>query len=350
MKTEIPSNILEEYFFRHVQFIDRKSNGDLVGCCPICREGKSWGKKKRFYYSRKHKYFTCKNDAGCPSMDGVGFLKKVGGLTYHEIMDEVKNFGVFDGNDYTSEYKITQSDNSDEDKVEVTLPPLSENIMSIKNPDFFQMQARKEIENRRLDTAVNSVDLYIAKDTTYYDVNSKIHHNRIIIPHKNLEGVLETYQSRSITHKQSQMGRYISCLNAPKTLWGLHSIDYNQKYLVVTEGAFDAFFVKNSVAGAGMELNAVQKKQLQELSVWFDIIWCFDNAFEREGENNVYRDLLSRGEKVFMWGGEFEKYKDFNEYCIDKGVDEITHEQLLEHTYSGESGLKVMDGKTKVIV
>lgn len=347
LKTEVPSNILEDYFFRHVEFATRKSSGDLLGCCPICREGKSYGKKRRFFFSRKHKFFTCKNDSGCPTMDGVGFLKQVCGLTFPEILELIRDSGEFDHKEVLN---FQEGEVKGEEECDISLPPLSRIVTEIKDPDFFERIAISEVEARRLDTAVNRVDLYITKDVPYYDLNSKIHKNRLIIPHKNLDGKLESYQSRALTSKQNELGRYISCLNAPKTLWGLNNIDYGTKELFVLEGAFDAFFVKNSVAGAGMEMNHHQKEQLSELEVWFDLIWCFDNAFEKESENKFYTDLIMSGARVFMWGGDFSKYKDFNEYCVDKGVDEITHEQILEHTYSGQKALKVLDTKTKVVL
>ena len=50
-----------------------------------------------------------------------------------------------------------------------------------------------------------------------------------------------------------------------------------------------------------------------------------------------------------MWGGDFEEVKDINQYAIDKGVDEITHAQLLEHVYSGEGAADMLESKLSKI-
>jgi len=48
---------------------------------------------------------------------------------------------------------------------------------------------------------------------------------------------------------------------------------------------------------------------------------------------------------VFMWGGEFEEVKDINQYAIDMGVNEITHDQLLDHVYSGAEAADMLESK-----
>lgn len=39
----------------------RETNSYLNGCCPVCREGKSWGKRKRLFYFLDEDYIYCHN-------------------------------------------------------------------------------------------------------------------------------------------------------------------------------------------------------------------------------------------------------------------------------------------------
>ena len=46
--------------------------------------------------------------------------------------------------------------------------------------------------------------------------------------------------------------------------------------------------------------------------------------------------VISAGESVVIWPeAEGKKYKDFNDMCIDRGIDEIPVEWLLSNTFTG---------------
>ena len=79
-------------------------------------------------------------------------------------------------------------------------------------------------------------------------------HPRIIIPFKDKEGNLFGYQGRSLARNAKL--RYITIMldeEQPK-IFGLDRIDTN-KSIYITEGPFDATFIKNSVAMAGSDID-----------------------------------------------------------------------------------------------
>jgi hypothetical protein len=46
-----------------------------------------------------------------------------------------------------------------------------------------------------------------------------------------------------------------------------------------------------------------------------------------------------------MWGGQFKNYKDFNEYCIDLDLNEVSEEDIMRYTYNGELALEKLEKK-----
>jgi len=66
-------------------------------------------------------------------------------------------------------------------------------------------------------------------------------------------------------------------------------------------------------------------------------IWVLDNDF-RDNKDVLaqYHKLISDGETVFIWPLTCFKYKDVNELCVDKEVDEIPIDLIVKNSYSGE--------------
>ena len=85
---ELPS----EYIVRKMYSLGynttyHKGNGSYNCGCPICHEGKSWGKKQRCWYLPEQNLIYCFN---C----GRGFtpyswIKEAGSLTFHDIKREI---------------------------------------------------------------------------------------------------------------------------------------------------------------------------------------------------------------------------------------------------------------------
>jgi len=62
------------------------------GSCPICREGKSWGRKKRCYFVLKDNIICCHN-CGWFSAP-LKWIETAGNMSYNEIIEESKTYDV----------------------------------------------------------------------------------------------------------------------------------------------------------------------------------------------------------------------------------------------------------------
>ena len=58
--------------------------------CPLCREGSSWGKKRRLYFIIKDNKICCHNCGwfGSP----VDYIIEMAGCTFKDVVDESKKF------------------------------------------------------------------------------------------------------------------------------------------------------------------------------------------------------------------------------------------------------------------
>ena len=118
-------------------------------------------------------------------------------------------------------------------------------------------------------------------------------HPRIIIPFKDKQGNLFGYQGRSLARHAKL--RYITIMldeEQPK-IFGLDRIDTN-KSIYITEGPFDATFIKNSVAMAGSDID------IRSFN-WSDHIWIFDNEPRNREIVTRISKVVDRGDKVVVW-------------------------------------------------
>ena len=92
--------------------------------------------------------------------------------------------------------------------------------------------------------------------------------DRIIIPINDTDGNLLGFQGRALS-PQAKM-RYITVMleDKPK-LFGLDTLNTNDPIYIV-EGPFDSFFLENSVAMCGSDVDI-------RTFGWSDYIWVFDN-------------------------------------------------------------------------
>ena len=78
-----------------------------AGGCLICREGKSWGKKRRLNYRVKKNYMSCFNCGwhGNPT----AFIQEVTGMSWQEINVESKEFDILPEDTITSNEPVTST-------------------------------------------------------------------------------------------------------------------------------------------------------------------------------------------------------------------------------------------------
>lgn len=299
-------------------------------CCPSCREGNSWGKKKRLYYIPRKNLIFCHN-CGL-STRPVKWIQSVGDLSYIEVMRENANFAR---TEIPDEPKI-------QERVIITenLPQDSINLNDLQQVNFYKdnlivNKALETIHKRRLDVAVNK------PKTFWVSLTDPIHKNRLIIPFYNASGEIVHYQSRTIVEsKNKTFPKYLSKQNSEKTLFGIDNVNDNIKSLFITEGPLDACFIKNGIAVAGINESrglSLTKKQEEQLAHFplHEKIWVLDNQYIDKASKKKTALLLKNGCKVFIWPEKLRKVKDINDLCILGKVNEVPYNFLTDNTYSG---------------
>ena len=89
----IPQEYSIQKFLQLSGYPKQKNRGRIIEAgCPICREGNSWGKKRRLYYIIKDDHIFCHNCGwtGNP----IKFIQETENKTYHEILEEAKTYDV----------------------------------------------------------------------------------------------------------------------------------------------------------------------------------------------------------------------------------------------------------------
>jgi len=335
----IPDYYIESKIFQHTGDAVMNSSGVINGGCPFCMEGDSWGKKKRLFYYPDKQLTTCFN-CGI-AYNPINFIMNVEDKSFATVIKEVR--------EQTGETDFSKKTyiNVDivRDDTPVKLPPDAINLMEPIQVSFYKNiwsveKAINTLKSRRLLTAKYRTDLYLS-------TSDFTHKDRIIIPFYNECGKLLFFQSRAQTKKHELMGKYMSSVNGNKIFFGLDKINHNYEYIFVLEGPLDCFFVKNSIGGGGLKLNKNQKETLNRLSLFSKVVYCIDNDFDNKDVVKQYIKYIKEGELVFMWGGDFSEYKDFNEYAVAKGIDNIPTEDILRHIYSGKDALRMLISKKK---
>ena len=302
------------------------------GSCPLCREGKSWLKKRRCYYIVEKNVVCCHNCGwyGTP----YNWVVKVTGMTFKDIKSDLENNDTF-----IQTYKEVK-EKPNKEKTE-NLPQDSINLFDDKQIEYYKnnhvvRECLDVIVDRRLNTAINRpASLY----TTLVD---PVHCNRLIIPFIGIDNKIEFYQSRTIV-KEDDRPKYLSKVGSEKSLYGINNIDLDIDYIFITEGPIDAMFIKNGVAIAGINesktknFTNTQESQLK-LFPLHKRVWVLDNQFSDKTSKNKTKKLLEIGETVFIWPEEMKQYKDINDYCIEKSINEIESKVLLQNSYSGLTG------------
>ena len=311
-----------------------KFNNVYQCSCPICREGRSLGKKRRCYYIPKNENIFCHNCgwSGKP----LRWIKEVSGNSDADIIKEVKQY-------VPSAEDITQPEVKK--YATSTLPKDSINLSDQAQLDYYKDRdvlrtAIQVVKNRRLDTAANR------PENLYLSFVDKVHKNRLIVPFVNENNDIEFYQSRTLLNKDLKTKpKYLGRVNAEKTLFNIDKVSNDHDSVYIFEGPINAFFTKNSVAVAGITERGRSFTQRQEEQVnttlkWYDKAWILDSQWVDQASLVKSEVLLKQGERVFIWPEKFgRKFKDFNDIAIACQIDEIKWEFIQKNTFEGLEGI-----------
>lgn len=327
----VPEEYVVQKFFQYCGAPKHnKYNQTYEGSCPICREGKSWLKKRRCFFIPKNNNIYCHN-CGWSSVP-ITWILEVSQSSFTEIRQEIE-----EGDFYIEDIDERQ------EHTKIYVPDLPLDIINLSNPsqiEFYKEEptvqlALSFIKQRRLDTAAYAPTLYTSLD----DV---IHKDRLIIPFIGDNNCVLHYQSREIPGiGNREYPRYLSKQGSEKTLFNFSKIDPEFSSIFIFEGPLNACFVKNGVAVAGIQENSHrhfsnrQLTQLKSLPL-VDKIWVLDSQWIDKAALNKSKIIASQGEKIFIWPEKLGKYfKDFNDLAIHTKLDEISSKFILDNTHQG---------------
>jgi DNA primase len=320
MSYRIPSTyVLNKFMSYAIDPEFKKHNGQYNAACPICKEGKSFGKKKRLWYYPESNTFHCFNCS--KTWSALNWIKSATGMTYEEVQIEL------DTNDYAVD--VLKKDNGTIAFKRKELPDLpydSINLFDEVQCKFYSSNkhfnmAVEYLKARRMHTAVNkSPNLFIS-------LTDGTHSNRLCIPFYDRNKKIVFYQTRALDKKEP---RYLGKAGYDKTVFGIDRVDVEIPYIFLFEGPIDAMFVKNGVAVAGISLTKTQATQLAEFP-FHKRIWVLDNPQYDETAKEKMAELLKKGETVFSWGVG-KGYKDFNEWAVFEDFDELDYNKIVNNT------------------
>lgn len=310
------------------------------GCCPICREGKSYLKKHRLFYILKHNHVFCHNCGF--SGDPIKFIQRATGQTFKEILEESKDYDIL-----PAEVNLNKAAATLVEKIVPTLPEDCINLFDPKQVAFYKENiiVKKVLEyvtTRRIDTAVNR------PTSLWLSLTDFTHKNRLVLPFYDDKGNIVFYQSREVFSSDWDGPKYMSKINGDKTVFNLNKIDPTLDKIFIFEGPINACFTKNGVAIAGIQEKSeltLTSKQHQQLSSYFtyERIWCLDSQWIDEASNKKTHILIEQGHKVFIWpGGYGQVFKDFNQMAMRLQKDEIPASFITKNAHSGMSARLLM--------
>ena len=327
----IPEQYVVNVLYENIYKISyNKYNKSYNGCCPICKEGNSWGKKKRFYYIPDKELAYCHNCGY--SKKALTFITEVTNKSLHEIINEVKEFDI----------EILPIEEPKEVKkvIDKSLPEDCINLSDISQIEYYKdnavvKTALQLIRDRKLDKGINK------PKTFYISLKDVVHKNRLILPFYDENDDIIFYQSRGLTKKDLfERPKYLSKVGAERSLYGMQNINSNLDNVFIFEGPIDSYFVENGLATCGITersdkmFTSLQKEQINKLNL-YEKIYVLDNQYCDKAALNKSIILVDNNEKVFIWPKELKRFKDFNDICVAGNKDKIRPEFILKNTHSG---------------
>ena len=319
---KLPAELIEQYFYKYSSNVTKKANGVLNGRCPTCHEGDSWNTKKRLYFIPEKYTITCHNCA--KNWYPAQWIVMVSGVSYKDIATESLEYDIYYGEDFDTPKKTNSQ----------ILPYDSINLFDPIQVKYYEdnvvvQDALAIIKKRRLDTAVNSVPLYVS-------LKDFIHKNRICIPFYDTNNKISFFQTRAIYSEDAEIAKYLSKSGSDKTVFGLNKISYDLDYLFITEGPIDSMFIQNGISMAGLQIS---EKQMTLLNPYFlyKKIWVLDNQLDNKEVVDKYHSLINKGETVMIWPKSCKTFKDFNEMCVHYKLDKISTEFVIKNSFEGKA-------------
>lgn len=339
----LPEEYSVQKFFQLAGYAKQKHGGRIIeGGCPVCKEGSSWGRKRRLCFILKDGYIYCHNCGW--TGDPVKFIKEVEGISYNDILDEVGDYDIL-----PVDAIIKNESHVPAFDVPSTLPSDCINIFDDNQIEYYMdngniMGVRECAIKRKLFVAVNK------PKTLWVTITDFTHKNRLIIPFYDINDDIVFYQSRTVFANE-KLPKYLSKTGGEKTLFNINNITSDSNYIFIFEGPIDACFCRNGVAVAGIQenshtsMNRTQQEQLRAFNLW-KVIWVLDSQWQDNAAKLKTQKLIDQGHTVFIWPEDYgRQFKDFNDMALGLDINEIPQNFILKNSFAGLKG-KLLLNKT----
>ena len=287
-----------------LQKYKKVKNGLWTFRCPYCGDSKKNKNKTRGYiFSVKGDHvFKCHNCGITRSFSN--FLKDHVPHVYDEYVMERYKEGTIGKN--VPKPDLTQFVHTPKfEKRTVDLEPLSRLNNFHVAKKYILDRGIPENKLDRLYYCPNFKEWSNTQKQTFPDTTND--EARIIIPLNDTDGNLIGFQGRSLSPNAKM--RYITVMldeNAPK-LYGLDHINKNETIYIV-EGPLDSFFLENSVAMCGSDVD------IRTLG-WSNYIWVYDNEPRSRQITDKISKSIDAGDSVVIWPSTI-KEKDLNDMVV----------------------------------
>lgn len=327
----LPKEYALQCYYENAAYVKHnKSTDTYSSSCVICREGKSFGKKRRCFYIPKNDLVYCHNCGW--SSNALTWIQRVTGKDRFQILDDAKS------HTFNASTLIT-TDIPKKKASPLRLPADSINLCDQQQLDFYTSnkvikEALNVCKKRRLLTAVNRPDAY------YISLSDFTHKNRLVIPFYNTHNKIVFYQSRSIGFDDKvQLPKYLGKTGGERTLFGINKVSSKYDEIVIHEGPINATFTPNGVAVAGINKGDIftnaQQKQFHTTLAFFKPIWMLDNQRVDITAREKTEKLINDGHNVFIWPEKLRDFKDVNDFTIHYKIDEFPIKLINKFTFSG---------------
>jgi len=327
----VSQNLVIQTFFRSCKRpVYKKNTSTYTGECPYCHEGKSTGKKRRFFYIPEDEYLYCHNCS--VSKNPLDFVKDMTGMSLPEILaeSEVHSDSITDVIKKTEAYKKANPN---------ALPYDSINLLDSTQLSFYKentvvKDALEFITKRKLDLAVNR------PRSLWLSLTDRVHKNRVVFPFYTLDknAKIMFYQSRALYKEDEEIAKYLSKSNSDKYIFNIDRVSPDIDYIFLQEGPIDAMFLRNSVALAGIHPTESQIELLKKYFPMHNLVYVLDNQWLDKASYDHTKKLLDKGESVFLWPIELADYKDLNDLCVRQNINEIPYNFIVKNTYKDMKG------------
>ena len=315
-----------------LQKFARKKNGLYNFRCPYCGDSQKHKNKARGYlYLIKNDYnFKCHNCGVTKTL--TNFLKDQDPIVHDQyVMERYKRGAVGrKSNTPKPDFKFEKPTFKPKDILS-SLEKISN--LNKEHPARIYLEQGRQLPSQALE------DLYyVERFKEWTNQHKETFDNvtkdepRIIIPLR-FDGRLIGYQGRSLVPKSKI--KYITIMledDAPK-VFGLDTIN-RENLVYVTEGPFDSYFIRNSIAMCGSDVD------LRFMDCEF--VYVYDNEPRNRQIVEKIIKTAEYGNKVVIWPKEIQE-KDLNDMVLSgREVQNLVESNI----YSGlEAKLKLQNWK-----